>query len=93
MSHVTRRSALATLAAAGISLPALLQAQAKPAHAAQEQPHMQAALESLKTAKKHLEEAEADKAGHRKSAIMHVDEAIKEVEAGIKAGEKNEKKK
>jgi hypothetical protein len=91
MSQITRRSALATLAAAGISLPVLLQAQGKPAHTNQEQPHMSAALEALKNAKKHLDEAEADKEGHRKKAIELVENAIKEVEQGIKAGEKHEK--
>ena len=91
MSQITRRSALATLAAAGISLPALLQAQGKPAHE-QEQPHMQAALEALKNAKKHLDEAEADKEGHRKKAMELVENAIREVEQGMKAGEKHEEK-
>jgi len=84
MTHVTRRSALATLATAGLTIPALLHGQ--PGRAIQGQPHMQAALEALKNAKMHLNEAEADKAGHRKNAIEHVDKAIKEVEAGIKAG-------
>jgi len=85
MSNVTRRSALAVLASAGISLPALLHAQPHRV-ATQGQPHMQAALEALKNARKHLEEAEADKAGHRKKAIDHCDAAIKETEAGIAAG-------
>lgn len=91
MSHVTRRSALATLASAGLTLPTLLHAQPRFA-SLQEQPHMKAALEALESAKKHLDEAEADKAGHRKNAIEHVERAIKEVRMGIEAGEKPEGK-
>ena len=85
MSNVTRHSALAVLASAGISLPALLHAQPRRVHA-QGQPHMEAALKALKEARHHLEEAEADKAGHRVKAIEHCDAAIKEVQAGIAAG-------
>ncbi len=91
MPQITRRSAIATLAVAGISIPALLQGQPVSTRS-QEQPHMQAALEALKNAKKHLDEAEADKAGHRKKAIELVENAIREVEQGMKAGEKHEEK-
>lgn len=58
-----------------------------------EQPHMQAALESLKQAEQHLKEAAHDKNGHRVAALKATQDAIKHVEAGMKAGEKNEEKK
>ena len=87
MSLVTRRSAIALLGLAGISMPAVLHGQPLVRHSDDpQQPHMRAALEALRSAKKHLEEAEADKAGHRVKAIEHVDAAITETEAGIAAG-------
>ena len=51
------------------------------------QPHMQAALRSLRNARSELDLALADKAGHRVKAIGLVDEAIAEVNAGIVAGQ------
>ena len=50
----------------------------------EDQPHMQAALEALKQAKAHLEQAAADKGGHREAAIKAVNDAIKHTEEGIK---------
>jgi hypothetical protein len=50
------------------------------------QPHMQAALSALQTAKAELEAAIADKGGHRVKAIALVNDAITEVHAGIQAG-------
>lgn len=52
-----------------------------------DQPHMQAALAALKTALNDLNQAEADKGGHRANAIRLVNQAITEVNAGIEAGE------
>lgn len=89
MPQITRRSVLATLASAGLTIPALLHAQPR-FNSLQEQPHMKAAMEALETAKKHLDMAEADKAGHRKNAIEHVEKAMKEVREGMEAGEKHE---
>lgn len=87
MSLVTRRSAIALLGLAGISIPAVLRGQPLAVrHSDDQQPHMKAALEALRSAKNHLQEAEADKAGHRVKAIDHVNAAITEVEAGIAAG-------
>ncbi|HET7251572.1 MAG TPA: hypothetical protein VFI79_17100 [Gemmatimonadales bacterium] len=86
MSVVTRRSAIALLGLAGISIPAVLRGQPLERHTDAQQPHMKAALEALRSAKRHLEEAEADKAGHRVKAIEHVDAAITETQAGIAAG-------
>lgn len=52
-----------------------------------DQPHMQAALEFLRSAKNDLERATTDKGGHRVNAIRLVDQAIDEVKKGIEAGE------
>lgn len=51
------------------------------------QPHMQAALGYLQSAKTELQVAERNKAGHRVKALHHVNQAIDEVNAGIAAGE------
>jgi hypothetical protein len=48
-----------------------------------DQPHMQAALESLEAAERHLNEAEHDKGGHRAKALDHVHAAMREVREGI----------
>ena len=53
------------------------------APAPENQPEMNAALEHLREAKRNLESASHDKGGHRAKAIGHVNEAIREVEAGI----------
>lgn len=55
--------------------------------AAEDQPHMQQALEALKQARHHLEAALPDKDGHRSAAIKACDEAIHQTEAGIKYGQ------
>jgi len=52
-----------------------------------DQPHMQAALDALKSARDNLDKAEADKGGHRAKAIDLVKQAIDEVNAGIQAAE------
>ena len=51
-----------------------------------DQPHMDAALNFLKSAKNDLERANADKGGHRANAINLVNQAIDEVKLGIEAG-------
>ena len=53
--------------------------------AAPDQPHMQAALDALQSARNNLDKAEADKGGHRASAIQLVNDAIAEVRLGIDA--------
>ncbi len=50
-----------------------------------DQPHMQAALAQLRSARAELEKAATDKEGHRKNAIALVDKAIAEVEIGAGA--------
>jgi len=47
------------------------------------QPHMQAALDYLKSARSELITATPNKGGHRARAIKAVDEAIQETRAGI----------
>ena len=84
---MTRRSALAMLGMAGVSLPTLLHGQtASLRHTGAQQPHMREALEALQAAKHHLDLAEADKGGHRAKAIGLVNDAIKEVNQGIAVG-------
>lgn len=51
--------------------------------ASADQPHMQAALESLKIARTELDKADPDKGGHRVRALKLVNEAIEQVEHGI----------
>ena len=50
---------------------------------AENQPHMRAALTSLRTAMGQLDKATADKGGHRAKAIALTKEAIEQVEKGI----------
>jgi len=50
---------------------------------AENQPHMRAALGSLQTARNQLQNATADKGGHRAKAIDLVNAAIAEVNRGI----------
>jgi len=57
--------------------------------ASAQQPHMQAALEALRTAENQLGKATQDKGGHRKKALDHVRKAIKEVEKGIAYDRRN----
>ncbi|HUB85099.1 MAG TPA: hypothetical protein VL971_05355 [Rhizomicrobium sp.] len=47
------------------------------------QEHMHAALDALRTARSELQQAEANKGGHREAAIRLVDQAIDETQAGI----------
>lgn len=56
---------------------------------AEKQPMMRSALEKLEDARKNLENATADKGGHRVKALALVNDAIKEVKAGIEFDNKN----
>jgi hypothetical protein len=78
---VSRRAAARQFSAAGIAGIAV----AASVQAAQ--PHMENALRALRNAKNQLEMAIPDKAGHRVKAIELVNQAIAQVEEGIKAGE------
>ena len=51
-----------------------------------DQPNMDAALDNLLAAKRHLEAATSDKGGHRVKAIDYVNRAIDEVKKGIAFG-------
>ena len=79
MKTVSRRTVVGTLfssALLGLVLPSRTKA-------ASDQPHMQAALDALRSAERELHEAEADKGGHRVKAERLVHDAIAEVEKGI----------
>jgi hypothetical protein len=52
--------------------------------ASADQPHMQAAMDHLRLAKVELEKADHDKGGHRDAAIRLTNDAISEVERGIR---------
>ena len=47
------------------------------------QPHMQSAMDHLKTARDELTAAEANKGGHRERAIAIVNNAIDQVQRGM----------
>jgi hypothetical protein len=49
-----------------------------------DQPHMHNALDDLRRAHHQLEVADHDKGGHREIAIGYIDQAIHEVEEGIR---------
>jgi hypothetical protein len=48
-----------------------------------DQPHMQAALDALRTSRGELVAAKDNKGGHRLKALGYVDQAMAEVKAGI----------
>jgi len=78
--RISRRSVLNTVVPAalvGFAFPLVTKA------AVADQPHMQAALDALRLARRELEQASADKGGHRAKAIRLVNDAINEVERGI----------
>lgn len=54
-----------------------------------DQPHMQAALDALRTAESELKKADPDKGGHRANALKHVASAVRETEAGIRYDRKH----
>lgn len=72
---------------------ALVAGLAMPAGAQDPQPHMQAALEALKTAQRELAQAQRDKGGHRARAEKLIQQAIAQVEAGIHYDRAHDKKK
>ena len=70
--------------ATALSLVVLLTAGFVAGRASADQPHMQTALERLREAKQSLERASEDKGGHRSAAIRLVNDAIHQVEEGIR---------
>ncbi len=81
MGKVSRRLVLGSLLPTAVLSVAALPARARAGRA--DQPHMQAALEALRTAQRELAEATADKGGHRVKAERLIRDAIVEVEKGI----------
>lgn len=69
----------------------LLFSMALPAFA-EEQPHMQAALQALQNAEQELQKATHDKGGHREKALQEVHEAIAQVKAGMHYDNDNHEK-
>jgi hypothetical protein len=51
-------------------------------------PHIRAALEELREAKRELEKADHDFGGHRKEAIKAIDEALIQLEKALKFDKK-----
>jgi hypothetical protein len=52
--------------------------------ASADQPRMQAALEHLRLARTELQHADRDKGGHREAALKYTNNAIAEVEQGVR---------
>lgn len=84
MKHRILQFALTLVALGMLAMP--------PVARAEDQPHMQAALQALEEAKKHLQEAEHDKGGHREKALELTDQAIKHVKEGMHYDDKHEDK-
>jgi len=74
----------AAAAGPGGPAPAVPVAAASPSPTAapvpERHPHIDEALEAMRSAKHHLETAEHDFRGHRVKAIEHLDQAIREAE-------------
>ena len=84
MPRFTRRDLLAAAPALGVA--AVL---AGSTEARADQPHMEAAMDALKTARRELDAASADKGGHRGNVLRLVKEAMIEVERGIDFAKKH----
>ena len=79
MDRFSRRSVLTKV------LPASLLAIVLPGRAkAAQQPRMEAALEALRNAKRELDAATSDKGGHRVKALRLVNQAMDEVQKGMR---------
>src|SRR5439155_20530840 len=90
--NFSRSLAVLALAASVALFPIGLAAQANPADSnanriaqenQQHEPHMAAALEHLRQAEQELQQAAANKGGHREQAINLTHQAMSEVEQGI----------
>jgi len=73
MKRTTQIAALGATLALGVAIGQAIAAQ----------PHMEAALSALQSAKAELQQAVADKGGHRVKALADVNDAINETKAGI----------
>jgi len=72
--------------AIGLLLVATLATGLGIGYAVGQQPHMEAAVGFLQSARGELQAASTNKAGHRVTAIGLIDQAIHEVRLGIEAG-------
>lgn len=84
-SPVSRRAVAAWLCALPAAVAVLTVPTVLAAAPQEPQPHMRAALAALQAAKRHLDQATADKGGHRVKAIGHTNAALAEVQLGIDA--------
>jgi|RhiMetdeSRZDD1v2_1073273.scaffolds.fasta_scaffold556441_2 hypothetical protein len=92
MDRFSRRSVLTKILPASliaIVLPAYANSETQrgktpPREVVDDQPHMQSALDSLRNAKRELDQATSDKGGHRVRALRLVNQAIGEVERGVR---------
>lgn len=78
---ITRRAAFTGAATVALAAAAVATA---PVAAEAAQPNMQDALASLVSARRSLERAPANKGGHRQRAMRLIDQAIDEVQQGIR---------
>ena len=84
MKDISRRSVVSAILPAALIALVLPRGAKAAGHASMtDQPHMQAALDALRVAKRELDAATADKGGHRAKAIGLVNDAIAQVEKGI----------
>jgi hypothetical protein len=77
--HMTRRTTLATVGAAGLALVADV-AQAEPR---ERHPAIRAAINALEKAKFDLQHADHDFGGHRAEALESVDRAINQLRVAL----------
>ena len=76
-ANVTFSKCAAAVMVCGLGCVTSLPATARP------QPYMQQALDRLQNARDLLRNADADKGGHRVNAMNLIDQAMREVRAGI----------
>lgn len=84
MKTISRRSVLGTIFGSAF-LSFILPSRATAA----DQPHMQEALDALQKAKRELDAASDDKGGHRVKAQRLVNQAIAEVQRGLRFDRRN----
>lgn len=87
-SGISRRALIGRLSALPFAAGALEGLFAQPL-TAEQQVHMQAAKDGLAAALAHLEQATADKGGHRAAAIKATKNAIEHTEKGIRFDRRN----
>jgi hypothetical protein len=78
-----------TIAVAVVCAAGIFSAGCMAGVAVADQPHMQSALNMLKSARAELIAATPNKGGHRETAIKLVNEAISETQTGMAIGSAN----